>query len=109
MFNKTPHLDMIDTKSKMSLKVSCFKACDNNVGRARELYDYLSDGIQDLPDFDPVRPGGFEQVKQGAAEVFNWLAEHRDDISQVVAFLQSLRKSAPAPIPNETIPPIPKI
>lgn len=109
MFKKTPHLDMIDTNSKMSLKVSCLKACDNNVERARELYDFLSDGILDLPDFDPVKPGGFEQVKQGAADIFKWLAEHRDDISQGVAFIQSLRKSAPASVPTDNIPPIPKI
>lgn len=100
---------MIDTNSKMSLKVSCLKACDNNVVRARELYEFLSDGIRDLPDFDPVKPGGFDQVKKGAADIFNWMNEHRDDISQGVAFIQSLRKSAPATIPSDAIPPIPKI
>ena len=109
MFNKPIHLEMIDVNSKMSLKISCLRACDNNVERARELYEFLSEGIQDFPDLDPIRPGGFEQVKQGAADIFKWLAEHKDDISQGVAFVQSLRKSAPASIPNDTIPPIPKI
>ncbi len=100
---------MIDTKSKMSLKISCLKACDSNIGKAGELYDFLSDGIQGLPDFDPVQPGGFEQVKQGAADIFKWLTEHKDDISQVVGFIQSFRKSAPASAPTDNIPPIPKI
>ena len=107
MFNKL-HLEMIDTTSKMSLKMSCLKACDNNVAKARELYDFLLDGVESIPDVEPVRPGGFEQVKQGVSDVFSWVESHRDDIAQGVSFIQSLRKSAPAPQVDSNIPPIPK-
>lgn len=94
-----PHkyrLEMIETTSKMSMKMSCLKACGNDVARAKELYSFLAADMADIPDFDPVRPGTFEQVKQGAAEVFGWLDKHRDDVAQGIAFIQSLRKPAAA-------------
>lgn len=97
---------MLDTSSKMSLKLSCLRACDNDVDKARELYDFLVDGLGDLPDVVPTPPGTFDVVKQSAADIFAWLGNHRDDIAQGVAFVQSLRKTAEA-VPN--VEPIPKL
>lgn len=108
MFGSSMNLESIDTSSKMSLKVSCLKACDNNVQKARELYEFLSEGIIDIPDATPIRPNSFEQVKLGATEVFGWLSEHRDDVAQGISFIQSLRR--PAVVSDQpSLAPIPKI
>lgn len=109
LFKPKYHLEMIDPTSKMSLKVSCLRACDNNVNQAKELYDFLAADIADIPDFEPVRPGAFEQVKQGATEVFGWINQHKDDIAQGVSFVQSLRRPAAVTPPAASVPPIPKI
>lgn len=112
MFDKKIHLEMIDATSKISLKMSCLRACDNNVGKAKELYDFLAADMAEIPDFDPVKPSAFEQIKQGASEVFGWLSTHRDDVAQGVSFVQSLVRSASPAVPPAApvnVPPIPKL
>lgn len=108
IFKPKYHLEMIDPSSKISLKMSCLRACENNVAQARELYEFLAADIGDLPDVEPIKPGALEQVKQGATEVFSWISQHRDDIAQGVSFIKSLRQTT-MPTPGTTIPPIPKI
>lgn len=109
LFPHKYHLEMIDATSKMSLKMSCLNACDNNVAKAKELYEFLTADMKDIPDFDPVKPGAFEQVRQGASEVLGWLNQHREDVAQGISFIQSLRKPAAAAQPAAGVPPIPKI
>ena len=116
MFGKqqTPSIDVarIRPTSKLSLKMSCLVACNNNIEEAERLYNFMADGLDALPDFDPVKPSTFEQIRGGANELFGWIGAHKDDIMQGVQFFQALRgRGVPVPpvaAPPTDIPPLPK-
>ena len=108
MFGRSSYdLSMIDTSSKMSLKLSCLRAAGDDVEKARELYDFLSQDIADLPDLAPVIPGTFDKLKQGASEVVGWVATHREELSQGLSIIRGLGANATAAPPID-VPPIPK-
>ena len=52
-----PKIDLTKLRptSKLSLKLTCLSACGNDMNAARELYGFISDGME-LPDFDPAEP-----------------------------------------------------
>lgn len=85
----------ISTASKFDLRVSCIQACRGDVGEAERLYKFLAEGLEDLPDLTPTPPTAFEQIRQGAAQLFTFLRDNRDDITQAVAYVQTLRGHAP--------------
>lgn len=107
--NNKIDLSMINTASKMSLKMSCINACKGDVGKARELYEFLASDIVDLPDFDVPQPTIMQQVQQTFGNIFGWVKENREDIVQAVGFIQSLKGGkASAPVANAApIPPLP--
>ena len=110
--NNKIDLTMINPSSKMSLKMSCINACRGDVGKAKELYEFLSEGVDSMPDFDIQEPSALEQAKNAIGSVFGWVKENRDDIVQAVGWVQSLRSggsSVPTPTPPQaSIPPIPE-
>lgn len=108
-FGKKPDLRMINTTSKMSLKMSCLGATRGDVRLARDLYDYLADGIESLPDFDLQPPTVMDQVRSTVGGIFGWVKENKGDIMQAWDFIRNMRAASPAnPIPSD-IPPIPKM
>ena len=112
MFGKKGiNMEEIVPTSKMSLKMSCIRACGNDVAKAAELYEFLVKDIATLPDFDVRPPSTFAQIKDIAEGVFGWVDEHQDKIIGAYNFIQAARSGAPigaagAPLPN--VPPIPE-
>lgn len=112
MFGKPPiNMNEIVPTSKMSLKMSCIRACNNDVAKAAELYEFLVKDIESLPDFDMRPPSTFDQIKGVAGEIFGWLDQNQDKIIGAYNFIQSARGGVPigaasAPVPN--VPPIPE-
>ena len=99
-------MGLIETQSKMSLKKSCINSCHGDIARGRELYDFLIDGIDSLPDFDVPQPTVLQQAEKAIGNIFGWVKDNREDIVQAVGFIQSLRGGTPA-VPNANeIPPI---
>lgn len=98
---------MVNTSSKMSLKMSCINACKGDVQRAKELYDFLSEGIKSIPDFDIQPPSMVQQIKETVGSVFGWVKENREDIVQAVGFVQSIVKKPSAAPATTEIPPLP--
>ena len=95
----------------MSLKMSCIKACNNDVSKAQELYDFLAKDIKDLPDFDMRPPTTFEQIKGIAGEVFGWVDQNQDKLIGAYNFIQGLRGGptiGSAGAPPAGVPPIPE-
>ena len=92
--------------------MSCLMACDNNIEEAERLYNFVADGLENLPDFDPVKPSTMDQIRGGANELFGWIGAHKEDILQGWQFLQAMRGKAlpvpPASAPPANIPPLPK-
>lgn len=89
--------------------MSCLQSCNGDVKRAEELYNFLADGVETLPDFDPVKPSVLKQVTDAANGMFGWVKENQNDIMQAVGFIRQMRGGTSAPIaPAAEIPPLPE-
>lgn len=104
--HKKIDLSMIDTTSKMSLKMSCTRACQGDVAKAKELYDFLVDGIESIPDFEIPRPSAVQQAQQIFGNIFGWVKDNKDDIVNAIGFIQSLRGGSMAIPPIPPVPPM---
>lgn len=82
---------MIDYSCKPALKVSCLQACNGDLAQARELYDYLTDGLADLPEMPPTRPSTAEVLRDSAESLIGWAGEHQDTLMQGLTLIQALR------------------
>ena len=111
MFGK-PSINMTEIipTSKMTLKMSCIRACNNDIAKAAELYDFLAKDIESLPDFDVRPPSTFDQIKGVANDIFGWVDKNQDKIIGAYNFIQSARGGVPisAGTPPPNIPPIPE-
>lgn len=76
--------------SKVSLKMSCLHACGGDLDKAEKLYAYLSEGIEDLPTFEPVKPSTFDQAKSMISEGFGWVKENQETIVNWVSFFKDV-------------------
>lgn len=104
-------IDMIVTTSKMSLKASCIRACNNDVEKAERLYDYFIKDIKDIPDFDVKPPSAMEQIRSITGDVFGWVEKNQDKLIDAYNLFQSIRGGQPINIPTgpvEGVPPIPE-
>ena len=63
--------------SKAALKKHCILAYGGNIQKAKEAYDFLIDGMENLPDTDPVAPTTAAQVKDMANGVVGWLGQNQ--------------------------------
>ena len=95
MFNRSSLIDtaQLNASSRLSLKMSCLQACNNDIDKAKKLYDYIADGM-DLPDFTPREPSTFEQIRQGAEDVFGWANSHQNDLLNAWNLIKGLRGSS---------------
>lgn len=74
--------------SKVSLKMSCLHSCNGDIEKAERLYQYLIEGIEDLPTFDPIRPTTMEQAKSLLSDGFTWVKDNQDTIINWVSFFK---------------------
>lgn len=81
---------MIDPSSKIALKMSCLQSANGDVSKAQELYNYLVDGIDSMPDFPIAKPSTMQQIQQTANGVFTWLKENQQDILNIVGIVKQL-------------------
>lgn len=107
---------MIDPSSKMALRMTCLQQANGDVKKAKELYDYLSEGMETMPDYPVQKPSAMQQIQQGFGSVFGWVKENQNDLVQAWNFIQSMRGGQPigapmpgiAPAPPVDIPPLPQ-
>lgn len=102
---------MIDLSSKMELKMSCLQTANGDVRKAQELYAFLSEGIESMPDYPVQKPSMIQQAQQSVGALFGWIKENQGDLVQAWNFIQSMRGRATVPIATAAaptdIPPIP--
>jgi DNA-binding protein Fis len=79
------------TTSKLSLKMSCLQACNNDVAKATQLYNYIADGL-DLPDVEPMPISGMQKVMGSLDSVVDWLEGHQPQIEKAVTLIQLMTK-----------------
>ena len=101
-------IQQIIPTSKVSLKMSCLHSCNGDIEKADKLYKYLSEGIEDLPTFDPVRPSTFEQAKSMIGDGFGWIKENQETIVNWVSFFKDMFGKGGGGVPpsSVSVPPI---
>ena len=105
---------MIDPSSKIALRMTCLQQAKGDVKKAKELYDYLSEGMETMPEYPVQQPSAMQQFQQMAGGIFGWVKENQNDLVQAVNFIQSIRGGQPIGMPIPTaappvdIPPIPQ-
>ena len=107
---KTINVDMIVPSSKVTLKTTCLRACNNDIEEAEKLYNFYIKDLQNLPDFDVAPPSTFQQAKDTIANIFNWADQNQDKIVGAYNFFQQMRAGQPiasAPTTVADVPPIP--
>lgn len=92
---------MIDPSSKMALRMTCLQQAQGDVKKAKELYDYLSEGMDSMPEYPVQKPTIMQQV----GSLFGWVKENQNDIVQAVNFIQSVRGAQPIGMPIPSVPP----
>lgn len=105
-------IKMIRPTSKMALRQQCLLIAKGDVDKAKKLCDYYTDGMDDLPMFDPPAPKWTDNAKQTLDGTLSWLSEHKDGLAQVYDFLRALSGGKLPPIggePVETEEPLPPI
>lgn len=109
MFGKHYDYSLIQTTSKQALKLSALLVANYDLKKASEIYDYFAKDMPNMPDFEPVKPTTFEQVKDTAIGVFQWGKENQEQIASICNFFLSAFGKNPigAATPVEVPPPPP--
>lgn len=97
---------MIDTSSRMAMKMTCLHACKGNVARAAEMYAFLADGISELPDYTPQPPTTMQQLTHHVSRAMNWLRSNKSELADMYALFQQLKQGNVQSLTQE-LPPIP--
>lgn len=80
----------INPTSKASLKNQCLLIAQGDLQRAKELYDFYIDGLEDLPALDPIPPTWQESTKETVNGIMGWLQNNGGAIVDGVNYIRSL-------------------
>ena len=81
---------MINPTSKAALKNQCLLIAQGDLARAKEIYDYYTDGLDELPAFDPVPPTWQESTKETVNGIMGWLQNNGGTIVDGVNYIRGL-------------------
>lgn len=108
MFGKPSiNAEMVVATSKMALKTSCLRACDNDIDKAMKLYDFFVRDMPNLPDFDVTPPTIMQQAKEMVSSTITWLDQNQDRIVGFYQMFQQMRSVASPNSAPTNVPPIP--
>ena len=99
---------MIKPTSKAALKQQCLFMANLDVDKAEKMYDFLTKGMENIPDVEPTARPFIQNLGDQANGVIGWLRENKDMIGQAVDFVKGIitsRKGVPVP-PASPLPPI---
>ena len=81
---------MLNPTSKASLKQQCMILANGDVKKAKEIYDFYTDGLKSLPDFDPVKPSTLDGLKDNVVSLMAWLKENQGTVVSSVDMIRGL-------------------
>lgn len=109
MFNRAKiNTGVLDISSKMTLKLSCLAACDNDIDKADKLYAYMIKDVGDIPDFPAQKPSMVQQVTQSIDSVFGWIDQNSDKFMKGYNLIQTMRGGNVIATGTADIPPLPE-
>lgn len=93
----------IKATSKNSLKWQCLYCAKGDLQEAKELYDYLTSDIGDLPDFDPAPVSWVDTTKKTATDIFSWFKDNQDTLATGYEMLRQMtgNRLPPLTLPTE--------
>ena len=104
--SKRINSDMISKlsfSSKETIKREALLLANGNIEYAKKIYDFLIDGLNEIPDIDPTQKPFLDNLKEQSSEIFGWLRENEDVLTKGAEFIKGLfSKKAPA----QPLPPI---
>lgn len=100
------NMDMIVPTSKVALKTSCIRACNGDITKAMQLYDFFTKDLTNLPDFDIAPPSVMEQAKNMIGGTISWIDNNQEKIINYYNLFQAMRGGTPLNIPQGNIPPM---
>lgn len=111
MFNsrkdKIKMLQQISFTSKAALKQQSLYYANGNTKEARELYAFLIEDLQNLPDTDPAPPSWKDNTMSTVNGVMSWIQENQNTLAQGLDFIRGLfSKGKVVPPAGEPLPPI---
>jgi len=80
----------INPTSKAALKNQCLLIAQGDVKKARELYDFYIDGLEELPALDPVPATWIDNTKDTVNGIMAWLQNNSATIVDGVNYIRSL-------------------
>ena len=107
IFKKKIDMEAIVPTSKMSLKMSCIRACGKDIKAAEQLYDFFVKDMPSLPDFDAVPPSPMKQITDGAMKVFGWIDKNQDKLAGYYNLFQQMRTGNPVTPPVQDVSGVP--
>jgi len=99
---------MIRPTSKSELKRTCLMLSNMNVEKAKEMYDFLIDGLESIPDVEPASKPFIQSFGEQASGIIGWFRDNQDMLGQGVDFIKGIiagRKGTPT-TPTTPLPPI---
>ena len=91
----------------MALKMSCLQTTNGDVKKAQELYAFLSDGMENMPEYPVQQPSFMQQAQQTMGSLFGWFKQNQNEVMQAVNFIQQMRGGQPIGMPvPPTAPPV---
>lgn len=90
--------------------MSCLQQSGGDVKKAKELFDFLSEGMETMPEYPIQQPSFLQQAQQTVGGLFGWVKENQNDLMNTWNFIQTMRGGgAPSATPPATeIPPLPQ-
>ena len=76
--------------SKESVKIQSLMMSGGDIKQAKEIYDFLVDGMDSLPDHDPIPPTWQDSTKNTVNGIMGWLKDNQGTIVTGVDYIRSL-------------------
>ena len=106
LFGKEYDYSIVRTTSKDALKRTALIASGNDIKKAEEIYDFFIKDLPNMPDYDPIPPTTFEQIKGTAEQIVRWGQENQDQVRGAVNLVLQLFGKQPVVTSAEVPPPI---
>ena len=90
---------MINPSSKASLKMQCLLISNGDVGKAQELYEFFTKDMGDMPTYDPPQPTWVDKTKSTLGELFSFIGEHKEGLSQGYEIVRGIANARGAKLP----------
>lgn len=93
--HKMAMMQGIKITSKEAVKIQSLMMSGGDIRQAKEIYDFLVDGMENLPDHDPIPTTWMDSTKNTVNGIVGWVQENQGAITTSIDYIRSLFGRAP--------------